>query len=237
MPNPDITLILPVYNEAECIRRVVEEWSAVLKDTGAAFEIRICEDGSTDGTKDVIKKMAIERPEIALDSVDYRRGYGRALIDGFTKARGEYVVTSDSDGQINPAGFKALWEKRNTADIVMGVRLPRRDSAPRKFYSFIFRCYFKALFPCKLRDPSTSLVLIKKATAQRLLPWLTYMVEGFGWGFVAAAIELGFSFAEVVIEHRERFAGGTRVYHLRKLPKIMLRNGIGLMRLKKARVT
>lgn len=228
----DLTLVLPVYNEVDSIRPVVEEWLETMKNAGISYEIRICEDGSTDGTKDVMKSLAFEFPQIVLDSVDYRRGYGRAVLDGYANAQGQYVLVSDSDGQINPLGFKALWAKRAAADIMMGVRTPRHDPAVRMIYSFIFRLYFKTLFPCSLRDPSCPFVLIKRDKVRRLIPLLGYMIEGFWWGFVGAATKVGYSFVEVEIEHRKRFAGDTRVYKLTKMPKIIMRNGIGLIKLK-----
>jgi glycosyltransferase involved in cell wall biosynthesis len=231
----DLTVILPVHNEAESIQKVVEEWLPYLDSLGISFEVLICEDGSTDGTQEILRQLAARHPQVRQDSVDYRRGYGPAVIDGYAKARGRYALASDSDGQINPRVLSEFWQLRNSYDAVMGVRTPRRDPLSRKIYSRLFYSYHQLLFATKLRDPSCPFVLIETAKARRMIGLLNYMREGFWWGFVAACKKRGLSICEIEVEHRERFAGTTRVYLLRKLPQIVLRNGIGLFRLWRAK--
>jgi glycosyltransferase involved in cell wall biosynthesis len=231
----DLTVILPVHNEAESIEKVVEEWLPHLEALGISFEILLCEDGSTDGTQEIARALAARHPQVKLDSVDYRRGYGPAIIEGYGKARGRYVLASDSDGQINPSILGQFWRLRTGHDAVMGVRVPRRDPLSRKIYSRLFYAYHRLLFATKLRDPSCPFVLIETSKARRMARLLSYMREGFWWGFVGAARKLGMTVAEVEVEHRERFAGTTRVYTLKKLPQIVLRNGVGLFRLRCAK--
>lgn len=227
-----LTVVLPIHNEKESIENVVQEWLSLLCSQNISFEVLLCEDGSTDGTQEIIQILSQRNPEVRLDSVDYRRGYGKAVVDGYLKANGDYVLVSDSDGQINPASFKDLWAKRDAADIIIGARTPRLDPLARKIYSFFFRWYFSCFFKSPLRDPSCPFVLIKKEKVGPMLPLLKFMIEGFWWGFVAAGIKKHYTFCEINIEHRARFAGVTRVYHLKKMPKIIWRNGLGLIRLR-----
>ena len=232
----DLSVVLPVHNEELGIAAVVDEWLARLSSRDITFEIILCEDGSTDRTKEVLQQLAASRSYLRLDSVARRRGYGPALTSGILKARGRYVLTSDSDGQVDPERLWRLWDRREAYDALMGVRAPRHDPAARLFISRAFGLYHRLLFGTRLRDPSSSFVLIETAKARRILPLLGFLREGYWWGFAGAAIKLDLRIGEVEIGHRKRLAGSSRVYTPLRLPGIAMRNAIGLSRLRFARV-
>ncbi len=98
MKQPNLSVILPVHNEVDSLERVVCEWdSSLRKIPGLQHVFIICEDGSTDGTKELIIELG-RRYAILNNSVPSRRGYGQAIRDGIRLSETDYVLCIDSDG-------------------------------------------------------------------------------------------------------------------------------------------
>ena len=211
---------------------MVSEWDASLrKIPGLHHVFIICEDGSTDGTMELIVELERRYP-IVKNSVPWRRGYGQAVRDGIGLSETEYVLCIDSDGQIGPDQMNKVWGRRSEDHFIIGWRYPRRDPSVRLIYSKLFKLFHRLLFPNRLRDPSCPFVLGHTKLFKRVAPLLVYMKEGFWWGFVGACWKLKIPIEEIQISHRERRAGDTQVYKLAKMPGIIFRNGIGLLKLR-----
>src|SRR5262249_7703896 len=112
----------------------------------------------------------------------------------------------------------------------------RLDPSVRLIYSKLFKLYHALLFPNRLHDPSCPFVLGHAKLFESVAPLLAYMKEGFWWGFVGACWKLKIPIEEIPIRHRERVAGDTQVYKLAEMPGIIIRNGIGLLKLRFARI-
>ena len=232
MKQPNLSIILPVYNEVGSLERVVSEWDACLREIPGLYHVFIiCEDGSTDGTEELIVELERRYP-ILNNSVAGRRGYGRAVRDGIGLLQTDYALCIDSDGQIGPERMNQAWDLRSEDRFIMGWRSPRRDPLVRLIYSKLFKLYHRFLFPNQLHDPSCPFVFGHVKLLARVAPLLVYMKEGFWWGFVGACCKVKIPVEEIPLHHCERFAGDTRVYRLAKMPGIMLRNGIGLLKLR-----
>jgi hypothetical protein len=232
MRQPNLSIILPVHNEVESLENVVTDWDGSLrKIPGLHHVFIICEDGSTDGTKELIIELERRYP-ILNNSVAWRRGYGKALRDGIGLSKTDYVLCVDGDGQIGPDQMNEVWRRRSENQFLMGWRCPRLDSSIRLICSKLFKLYHQLLFPNRLHDPSCPFVLGHAKLFERVGPLLVYMKEGFWWGFVGACCKVKIPVEEIPLHHCERFAGDTRVYRLAKMPGIMLRNGIGLLKLR-----
>lgn len=230
--DPNLSIILPVHNEVDSLEKVISEWDTALrKIPDLRHTFLICEDGSTDGTPKLIRALEGHYP-IINNSVTWRRGYGQAVRDGIALAKTDYILCIDSDGQIGPDQFDEFWHRRSKAHFSMGWRHPRVDPTIRLVYSRFFKFYHSILFPNSLHDPSCPFVLGHSELFKSLTPLLTYMKEGFWWGFTGACWKLGIPIIEVQIPHRARFAGDTQVYKLGKMPGIILRNGMGLLKLR-----
>jgi len=230
----DLSIVLPVYNEVTSIARVLKEWNDVIESLGLRYEFIICEDGSTDGTKELLEELKNEYP-IRLSQNNSRRGYGRAVIEGITLADTEYVFCTDSDGQCDPEDFKTFWQKRKEADVLIGWRTHRQDSLLRKVYSGLFKRIFKLLFPSNLHDPSAPFVLFRKEKVINYLNYLSYLREGFWWGFIGMCHKKNLSVKEIPINHRLRIDGGTRVFVFSRIFDIAYRNVLGLIKLRLAK--
>ena len=142
------------------------------------------------------------------------------------------MYCASSDGQIGPDQVNEVWGRRSIDQFLMGWRYPRLDPSVRLIYSKLFKSYHHLLFPNRLHDPSCPFVLGHTRLFERLTPLLVYVKEGFWWGFVGACWKLKIPIEEIPIHHRQRFAGDTRVYKLAKMPGIIFRNTIGLLKLR-----
>src|SRR5207237_498076 len=127
-PTPTLTVVMPAYNEAGAIREVVTGWDCQLAALGVPYEIRVYDDGSRDGTGDLLAALARERP--ALTAVRQpNRGHGPTILRGYREARGEWVFQTDSDGEMGPESFPLVWERRHEADLVLGYRSRRTGAS------------------------------------------------------------------------------------------------------------
>ena len=231
MKQSNLWVILPVHNEVDSLERVVSEWDAFLSKIPDLHHVFIiCEDGSVDGTKELIVALEL-RYSILNNSVPRRRGYGQAVRDGIGLAETDYVLCIDSDGQIAPDQMTKVWSHRSEDRFFIGWRHPRLDPPVRLIYSKLFKLYHGLLFPNQLHDPSCPFVFGHAKLFKKVAPLLVYMNEGFWWGFVGACWKLKIPIDEIQICHRERFASKTQVYKIEKMPEIIFRNGIGLLQL------
>jgi glycosyltransferase involved in cell wall biosynthesis len=226
-----VSIVLPIYNEKDTIESVLAEWEKELVKNKINYTFVGCEDGSTDGTKELLRKLG-KKFQLTLNQKDYRRGYGGAVIDGINSSKTNYILCIDSDGQCEPKDFKKFWQQREQADVLIGWRVERRDPFYRKIYSKSFKTVFKLLFPTIIHDPSAPYVLFKKRTIVPHLKYLKYLREGFWWGFIGMCTKKNLSLKEIAIHHRDRKAGNTQVYKLSKIFNIARRNLIGLFRLR-----
>ena len=225
-----LQILMPVYNEAQSIEETIKE----IYDTLIGkidFQFIISEDGSSDGTKEILKKLKDVYPMILI-SDNNRKYYSKAVIDGIKKADADYLLIKDSDGQCDPKDILNFWSLKENSDLVNGYRYPRYDFAYRRFISKIFFYLYKILFNVPLRDPSFAYVFMSKKVYSKLNNFEPLMPDGFFWEFNARAKAFNFSFNEIKINHRKRSSGDTKIYTLKNLPKIAYTNGVGLLKLR-----
>jgi dolichol-phosphate mannosyltransferase len=223
-----LDVVLPVHNEAKIIASVIDE---IFDRTRDRFDVRVlaCEDGSTDGTQQVLAELSARLP-VVVRSCAQRRGYTPAVTDGVRAAGSEWVLVMDSDGQCNPADIERLWAARGEPDIVIGNREPRRDHVGRRIASRAFALLYRALFDVAVGDPSCPFVLLRRARVLPLLDGLGRMPYGLWWELIATAQSRGLKIAEVPITHRPRAAGRTRAFQPRAVPRAAATQVGGLVR-------
>ncbi|MDD5290958.1 MAG: glycosyltransferase family 2 protein [Patescibacteria group bacterium] len=122
MDKIQYSIIIPIFNEAKAIEKVVLDLSAYLKDSAidSPYEILAIDDGSTDDTYNILNGLKLE--ELKIFRNPYNKGYGSALKLGAEKASGRYLIFYDGDGQHNPEDVKRLMEARDGYDMVVGER-------------------------------------------------------------------------------------------------------------------
>lgn len=218
----EVEVLLPVHNEGESIEATIRGIHSELSSAASTGFI-VCEDGSRDKSKEILRRLAGELP-IRLNLSDKRKGYSRAMRDGMAMVEAEHLLCLDSDGQCDPKDFARFWERRDSADVVIGRRVHRADTLVRRTFSRIFYILYQAVFWTPVHDPSCPYVLFRKSVAHKLAAELGDMKEGFWWEFVACAHRRGFKIIELPVEHRRRSAGTTQVYGWHKMPGIFLRH-------------
>jgi glycosyltransferase involved in cell wall biosynthesis len=228
-PAPELEILLPVHNEADSIRATVQEIYDQLSPQ-VSLRFIICEDGSKDDTKDILRELAKSIPMNLLLS-DARKGYSRAVRDGMQALAAPFLLCLDSDGQCDPKDFAAFWAVRNEADVVLGWRVHRADNWMRKSMSGTFYRLYKVLYGVPVHDPSCPYVLSRKQVVDKLVGELGAMQQGFWWEYVARVYRRGFTIRELPVNHRLRSAGTTQVYKLSKLPGIGWRHFLALFQI------
>lgn len=233
--DPDIIdIVLPVHNEGASIAATLREFHrVVMLEIGQPIRFVVCEDGSSDNSVPVLQKLATELP-LKLISDPVRKGYSRAVIDGFRGTTSEWVGFINSDGQCDPADLLALAALREGHDLVMGWRNPRSDPWIRKAMSGAFKAVYRLFFRVPVRDPSCPYLLINRAGLEKILSGnVGILKQGFWWEFLARAVGMDLRIVEAPVRHRARASGVTQVYRPAKVPRIAVEHLLGLYHLRR----
>ena len=135
--EPDLSIVVPVFEERDNLEPLVDEILEVLSPTGLAAEIVLVNDGSRDGSAERIAELARSRPAVRGLHFRENRGQSAAFDAGFKASRGRIVVTLDADLQNDPRDISALVESLRDHDAAVGYRSIRNDSWLRRVSSFI----------------------------------------------------------------------------------------------------
>jgi len=229
--TPMLSIVFAVYNEAESIEHVIKEF---YEEIGKRIptEILVAEDGSTDGTKEILKRLSKELP-IRLNMSNERRGYLGGVKAGLCDVRTPYALFVDSDGQCAAKDFWKFWDNKDEYDLVLGWRVDRQDAFYRKVLSGGFQSIMKVLLGgVPYHDLSCPYMLIKRDVIHTTVSEVKHLKYSCWPEFIARVYKKGFKIMEVPINHRERFAGETQVYKPTKLLKIMASQLLGAFSLR-----
>jgi dolichol-phosphate mannosyltransferase len=228
---PDLSVVAPARDEAENLPRLIADVEKALAPAGFAFELIIVDDGSTDGSREVVRACMAERPWlrcIALRGSSSRSGgQSAAFCAGFRAARGRWVAGLDADLQNDPAELPAMLAllDHSGADLVQGDRSrARRDPLVRRAGSQVGRLYRRLVLADLARDSSCSLRVMRREVALAL----PLDLAGSHRFVPALARQLGYRVTEMPAAHRPRRAGRSK-YGLglgRALPGLV--DGLGV---------
>ncbi|MBN1346476.1 MAG: glycosyltransferase family 2 protein [Phycisphaerae bacterium] len=208
---PEISVLAPVYNEADCIERVVRYWNDVLDQWPRSSEIVLGNDGSTDGTGEILERLSGEMPRLRVNTRHKNGGYGAALASAIAGSRGNLVVTLDSDGQFDLADARGLIERLETEDLdaVTGRRASKRDSFMRVLADRTLNRIVRLMFGVTLRDTNCALKVIRGDLARAL----TIEARGFPTPteIVLKLSAQGARLGEETVSHADRVAGASKL--------------------------
>jgi glycosyltransferase involved in cell wall biosynthesis len=205
--SPEISIVVPLYNEVESLPDLAREITAALEPTGRSFEVWFIDDGSTDGSWDVVRGLHEQDPRF--NGVKFWTNYGKsaAVSVGFEEARGKYVVTMDADLQDDPAEVPQMIETlENGADLVSGWKRKRNDpvskTIPSRFFNFVTRL----VSGVKLHDFNCGLKAYRATVVKNI------KVYGEMHRYIPVlAARAGFeNIEEQVVNHRARQFGTTK---------------------------
>ena len=202
----DYSVIIPLYNEEESLRDLTEQLKVVLTRLGGRYEIIYIDDGSTDNSFRVLRDLHFKNKRIKV--IRFRRNYGKsaALMVGFQKAQGEFVITMDADLQDDPAEIPNLVKQlRAGYDVVSGWKKKRHDpitkTIPSKFFNFIT----SLATGIKIHDFNCGLKAYRKDVVKSVT------VYGELHRYIPALAHWqGFRIGEVPVQHRARKFGKSK---------------------------
>ena len=202
---PYVSLVMPAFEEAVCIAGCVREAREVLARWGKPFEIIVVDDGSGDGTYEAVVGLKGTMPELRAFRLRRNCGQTAAMAAGFSRARGEIVVTMDADGQNDPGDIPGLVALTGAWDVVCGWRRKREDSVIRRLSSRIANGVRNRLTGEEIRDTGCTLKAFRREYLLRVK-----LFEGMH-RFLPTLLRFeGARVTEVAVNHRRRAGGRTK---------------------------
>lgn len=213
--TPDLSVCAPAYNEREGIEAVVRDWNRIVASFGRPCELVVTNDGSSDGTGELLDKLRTEIPILRVVHLAKNGGYGKALGAAIAESRGRYVATIDSDGQFDLADAKRLLERAelDKLDLVTGYRVAKRDSFLRVFANHAQNWLVGVLCGVRLRDSNCALKVARGDALRDV------KLDATGYPLpTEICVRLharGCRLAEEPVSHRERVAGQSKLRFVR----------------------
>jgi glycosyltransferase involved in cell wall biosynthesis len=216
--SPELSVVIPVRNEAPGLKELHRELTQTLSAWGRSYELIIVDDGSTDESFNVLGRLQAADPRLRV--IRFRRNFGQtaAFAAGFDHARGRVIVTSDGDLQNDPRDIPTLVEMLEQGyDVVCGWRKDRKDPFfSRRLPSLVANKVISVATGVRLHDYGCSL---KAFRAEVIKPLKLY---GEMHRFLPAiASEQGVTIAEAVVNHRPRRHGRSK-YGISRTVRVIL---------------
>lgn len=208
-PIKTLSIAAPAYNEAEGIANVVESWCQYLmKDRSlSAFGIVICNDGSEDGTGEILKELSSRYPEIKVVEHKKNKGAAAALSTAIKNTSYDWVLLLDADGQFpveNLENFRKAMVNSSTLSFI-GARPSKQDTLFARFGSWASGFVCNLVLKTKYKDFNSACKLVDG----KVLRWLRLEAKGLNYStdITAKLVEAGFAPVEVDICHERRAKG------------------------------
>ena len=204
----DLSIVVPVYDEEESLPPLCEKLDQVLSGLSLVSEIVFVDDGSTDGTFEVITELARQyHPRVR--AIRFRSNYRKAaaLAAGFREARGEVIVTMDGDLQDDPDEIPNLLKTLEGADLVSGWKKERKDPLSKRLPSKLFNLVTSLVSGVRLHDFNCGLKAYRREVAEDALPYLYGELYRY---LPAIAHWSGYRVCELPVHHHPRQFGRSK---------------------------
>lgn len=204
--DPELTVVIPVYNEEGAIASVLGEWAVALERLGIDYRLAVYDDGSRDGTARILGDLAERDPRLVV-SRHTNRGHGPTILRGYREARSPWILQIDSDGEMAASHFETLWSERDGYDFLVGARQDRVSVPVRRIVSAGSRASVRFLLGRGVRDVNSPYRLMRR---ERLAPLLDLLPEApFAPNVILSglAARAGLRILEKPIPHEGRRAG------------------------------
>ena len=219
-PTLDLSIVLPVYNEAGSLPSLISELTAVLGQLGRSYEIVAVDDGSSDDSVAVLRRLQEQEP--CLRIVQFRRNFGQtaAFAAGFDYAQGAVIITMDADGQNDPADIPRLLEVMDVGDydLVNGWRQNRKEPfLTRKLPSLVANWLIANASDVRLHDRGCSLKALRRDLVKQM-----HLYGELHRFIPEIASQVGARVAEVPVNDRPREVGQSKYGALSRTPRVIL---------------
>jgi glycosyltransferase involved in cell wall biosynthesis len=203
--SPALSIVIPVFNEQENLLPLTQELTGVLEGLGVTYEVIFVDDGSRDGSLEVLRTLKERQPQLRVIGLTRNCGQTAAFDAGFRAACGRIIITMDADMQNDPNDFPKLLDRIGDWDLVCGWRQERNDTFVRRASSLIANAIRNALSGENIRDTGCSLKAFKSEYAKGLS-----LYSGMHRFFPTLVKMRGGRVVEVPVHHRPRTHGLTK---------------------------
>lgn len=210
-PSIKLSVVLPVFEEADYIGGLVDDLATFLEARGESFEVVAVDDGSSDGTLEALKASAQRHHQLRVVRHLENRGNGASLRTGIRAARGDIVVTMDADGQHRPQHLADLLALMPPYDLVIGARtLGYRGPAARSWANRFYNVFSSWLVSRRIDDLTSGLRAMRREVVVHFLPLFP---EGFSAPTTTtlAFLKAGYNVAFVPIDVQPRQSGRSKI--------------------------
>ncbi len=201
-----LSVFFPAYNEEKNIKRTVEKALKILPQIANQWEILVVNDGSTDKTEQIVKRLMKRESRIKMITHTPNRGYGAAIKTGLYNSKYQWICFTDSDGQFDFSEIDKFLAQKDKGDLVIGYRIKRKDPFQRILIAKLLRLWDFFLFGLNVRDPDCGFKLIKKEVVDKI-PKLTTESGITETEFLVRAKKAGFKIIEIGVQHYPRKEG------------------------------
>ncbi|QAY65875.1 glycosyltransferase family 2 protein [Paenibacillus protaetiae] len=201
----ELSVVVPIYNEKENLYHLHEAITAALKGHIESYEIVLVNDGSTDGSANIINELAAKDP--AVKGIHFERNCGQtaAIYCGIKRAEGKYIASIDGDLQTDPGDILILMKYMENYDFANGMRVKRRDTLVKKISSKVGNGVRNWITGDNIQDTGCPMKVFKREVAETF-----FLFEGFHRFLPTIARMNGFKVTEVPVRHRERMYGKSK---------------------------
>jgi len=224
-----ISVFFPTYNEEGSIKDTILKAVEVLNRLSRVWEVIVVNDGSTDGTREIVTRLSKEDRNVKLISHDKNRGYGASLQTGFYNAKYDWIAFTDSDGQFDFSEIENFFSKQQetNADVVIGYYRKRRVSKFKIITSKMWELAVFILFDLRVKDIDCGFKLISRKVIEKI-PRLESQRGAFiSSEFLIKAKKAGFKIVEIPVTHYPRTQGKGTGRDL----KVIIKSFVDLLRL------
>ena len=207
--TPDVSIVIPVYNERENLVLLDEEIEKHMRPLGLDYEVVLVDDGSTDGSAELIRSLQEENARLRRIRFGNNNGQTAAFAAGFSRARGDIIVTMDADLQNSPSDIPLLLAEMKDHDVVCGWRHKRSDPWIKRVSSKIANAVRNWLSDESIADTGCSLKAFRRECFDRVK-----LYKGLHRFFPTLMKMEGFRVTQVKVSHHPRIHGYSK-YNIR----------------------
>lgn len=220
-----ISAFFPCYNDKGTIGTLVFEMKKVLERVTDDYEIIVVDDGSIDGSRELLISLQQEVPQLRLVLHEKNKGYGGALKSGFSASTKDLVFYTDGDGQYDVSELPLLLEKlADDIDVVNGYKIKRSDPWYRVLVGGVYQRVMRIAFLLPIRDPDCDFRVIRKRLLERI-----QLISTTGTICIELIKKLdlaGARFSEVGVSHYFRTYGKSQFFNFPRVLRTLWRLGM-----------
>lgn len=202
-----LSILVPVQNEAKTIRPFLDELYEKCLNKLSDFEVLMLEDGSTDGTAEVLRQCEAIYPNLKAFTEPTKTSYCAISTRGILAAKKEWILLMDGDGQSDPADIFLLLEQPAFYDMIAGEKFPRCDPSYRIFVSRVFDVITDLILGIHIRDINFGFKLMRSSVAKKLAPQCGKLGEIYTAELVMRFVYGGYRLDQIKVRHRKRSLG------------------------------